>query len=173
MIKIQLPQWLYGPNAKQLAKLLQAWWEKVETWLNAPLVQIDPDTCTLSALDLLADNRNVKRFTDEPESLYRLRVKHAFINGKDAGSVAGIKRIFERLGVGYVEVLERQPDKDWDVIILQLSNAQLSGNQELLKRLLEKYGRTCRRYEFNGIVSTPVGVSAHYFGIERRYYRAT
>ena len=172
MRKLNLPVWLNRGQAKAIAELLQVWWLKVEGWLGAPLLQIDPDTCTLGALDLIADSRNVKRFIGEPESLYRLRVKHAFINAKDAGSVAGIKRIFERLGIGYVEVLERQPDKDWDVIILQLSNAQLSGNQALLKLLLTKYGRTCRRYEFNGIVSTKVGISAHLFNIERKFYRA-
>jgi phage tail P2-like protein len=163
MLNIELPQWLNRGKAKQLAQLLQAWWEKVETWLSEPLTQIDPDTCTLGVLDLLAWGRNVKRFTTEPEYLYRLRVKHAFINAKDAGSVAGIQRIFDRLGVGYVEVLERQAGKDWDVIILQLSDAQLSQNQDLLKRLLEKYGRTCRRYEFNIITPVALGISAHEF----------
>lgn len=173
MPKIELPIWLYGQTVKKLTAFLTAWWSVVEGWLTIPLQQIDPETCTLGVLNLIARGRNVKRFSGEPESLYRLRVKHAFANSVDAGSVAGIQRIFERLGIGYVEVLERQAGKDWDVIILQLSNQQLSGNQDLLKLLLTKYGRTCRRYEFNGIISTELGVSAHYFGIQRRYYRAT
>lgn len=158
-----LPPWLNRGGAKQLADFLQVWWAQVTTWLSAPLTQIDPATCTLGVLHLIAGGRNVTRFSGEPESLYRLRVTHAFINAKDAGSVAGIKRIFERLGIGYVEVLERQKNKDWDVIILQLSDAQLSQNQDLLKLLLTKYGRTCRRYEFNIISPIGVGISAKEF----------
>lgn len=163
MRKLELPLWLNRGTVKALAEFLHQWWLQVEDWVATPLTQIDPDTCTLGMLDILAWGRNVKRFAGEPESLYRLRVKHAFANAVDAGSVAGIQRIFDRLGVGYVEVLERQPAKDWDVIILQLSDAQLSQNQALLKRLLEKYGRTCRRYEFNIITPVELGISAHEF----------
>ena len=173
MFKTQLPQWLYGPHVKQLTAFFDAWWALVKTWLELPLRQIDPTTCTLGMLELLAWGRDVRRFEDEPESLYRLRVEHAFINGKDAGSIAGVQRIFERLGIGYVELLERQPDQDWDVIILNLSNAQLSGNQMLIQRIVTKYGRTCRRYVLNGIFAAPLGVSAHHAGIERRYYAAS
>ncbi len=172
MLKLKLPSWLSGDDNLQYLNLLQLWWEKIEQWIREPLNQVDVDTCSLGLLLLIGWERNVVRFYGESESLFRLRVKYAFQNNVDAGSVAGIQRIFERLGIGYVEVLERQPDKDWDVIILQLSNEQLSGNQELLKLLLTKYGRTCRRYEFNGIVSTQVGLSAHLFNIERKFYRA-
>ncbi|MGH1373782.1 MAG: phage tail protein [Cellvibrionaceae bacterium] len=172
MLNLKLPVWLKGPRVTEITQFLQSWWALVEGWLAEPLKQIDPDTCSPGILDLIAAGRNVKRFEGEPLALYRLRVKYAFVNAVDAGSVAGLQRIFVRLGIGYVEVLERQAGKDWDVIILQLSNAQLSGNQELLKLLLTKYGRTCRRYEFNGIVSTKVGLSAHLFNIQRNFYRA-
>jgi len=172
MFNLKLPSWLSGDDNIQLLQTLQLWWEKVEQWVREPINQVDVDVCSVGLLTLIGWERNVVRFYAEPESLFRLRVKYAFQNNVDAGSVAGIQRIFERLGIGYVEVLERQPDKDWDVIILQLSNEQLSGNQDLLKLLLTKYGRTCRRYEFNGIVSTKVGISAHLFNIERKFYRA-
>lgn len=163
MRDLELPIWLNRGKVKQLAEFLQQWWLKVEGWLQLPLQQLDPETSTLGILHLLAWGRNVTQIPGEPESLYRLRVKHAFINAVDAGSVAGIQRIFERLGVGYVEVLERQAGKDWDVITLQLSDAQLSQNQALLSRLLEKYGRTCRRYEFGIITPIEVGISGHEF----------
>lgn len=172
MYKLTLPVWLYGERVKKLTAFFQQWWALVETWLQIPLQQIDPDTCTLGMLNLLAWGRNVERFTDEPESLYRLRVKYAFVNSVDAGSVAGIKRIFERLGVGYVEVLERQPSKDWDVVILEMSDAQLSQNQALLTLLLTKYGRTCRRYEFNTISPVELGISAHEFNHAWYYHTA-
>ena len=121
-----------------------------------PLLQMDADTCHLTVLDLLAWQRDISRFKDEPESLYRLRVKFAFINAVDAGSTAGLKRILQRLGVGYVEIDERMPDRDWDVVLLRLSDSQLSQNPELMRVLIQQYGRTCRRYDF--VTITPVSL---------------
>jgi len=120
------------------------------------LLQMDADTCHLTVLDLLAWQRDISRFKDEPESLYRLRVKFAFINAVDAGSTAGLKRILQRLGVGYVEIDERMPDRDWDVVLLRLSDSQLSQNPELMRVLIQQYGRTCRRYDF--VTITPVSL---------------
>jgi len=154
MIKLKLPFWLDGTQLTKLTAAAQSWWERVEGWLRWPLLQMDPDTCHLTVLDLLAWQRDITRFKDEPEALYRLRVKHAFINAVDAGSTAGMKRILQRLGVGYVEIEERHPDRDWDVVLLQLSNTQLAENPELLRVLIQQYGRTCRRYDF--VTITPV-----------------
>ncbi|KAA8698236.1 MAG: phage tail protein [Pseudomonadales bacterium RIFCSPLOWO2_12_60_38] len=156
MIKLNLPFWLDGPQLTKLKAASQAWWEKVEGWLQWPLLQMDADTCHLTVLDLLAWQRDISRFKDEPESLYRLRVKFAFINAVDAGSTAGLKRILQRLGVGYVEIDERMPDRDWDVVLLRLSDSQLSQNPELMRVLIQQYGRTCRRYDF--VTITPVSL---------------
>jgi len=156
MIKLNLPFWLDGPQLAKLKAAAQSWWEKVEGWLQWPLLQMDADTCHLTVLDLLAWQRDISRFKDEPESLYRLRVKFAFINAVDAGSTAGLKRILQRLGVGYVEIDERMPDRDWDVVMLRLSDSQLSQNPELLRVLIQQYGRTCRRYDF--VTITPVSL---------------
>ena len=52
------------------------------------------------------------------------------------------------MGVGYVEIDERLPDRDWDVVLLRLTDSQLSENPELLRILIQQYGRTCRRYDF-------------------------
>jgi hypothetical protein len=156
MIKLNLPFWLDGPQLTKLKAAAQSWWEKVEGWLQWPLLQMDAETCHLTVLDLLAWQRDTNRFKDEPESLYRLRVKFAFINAVDAGSTAGLKRILQRLGVGYVEIDERMPDRDWDVVLLRLSDSQLSQNPELLRVLIQQYGRTCRRYDF--VTITPVSL---------------
>jgi hypothetical protein len=156
MIKLNLPFWLDGPQLAKLKAAAQSWWEMVEGWLQWPLLQMDADTCHLTVLDLLAWQRDISRFKDEPESLYRLRVKFAFINAVDAGSTAGLKRILQRLGVGYVEIDERMPDRDWDVVMLRLSDSQLSLNPELLRVLIQQYGRTCRRYDF--VTLTPVSL---------------
>ncbi|WP_455910714.1 phage tail protein [Pseudomonas putida] len=156
MIKLNLPFWLDGPQLAKLKAAAQSWWQKVEGWLQWPLLQMDADTCHITVLDLLAWQRDISRFKDEPESLYRLRVKFAFINAVDAGSTAGLKRILQRLGVGYVEINERLPDRDWDVVLLRLSDSQLSQNPELMRVLIQQYGRTCRRYDF--VTITPVSL---------------
>lgn len=156
MLKLSLPFWLDGPELAKVKAAAQAWWSKVENWLHWPLLQMDAETCHLSMLDLLAWQRDIQRFHVEPETLYRLRVKYAFINAVDAGSTAGMARIFERLGVGYVEIQERQDGLDWDIVLLLLSDTQLSQNPELLRVLMQQYGRTCRRYDF--VTITPVSM---------------
>lgn len=156
MIKLKLPFWLDGKELNRLKTASQSWWEKVEGWMQWPLLQMDAETCHLTVLDLLAWQRDISRFKDEPESLYRLRVKFAFINAVDAGSTAGLKRILQRLGVGYVEIDERLPERDWDVVLLRLSDSQLSQNPELMRVLIQQYGRTCRRYDF--VTITPVSL---------------
>ncbi len=160
MIKLKLPFWLDGKELNRLKTASQSWWNKVEGWLQWPLLQMDAETCHLTVLDLLAWQRDISRFKDEPESLYRLRVKFAFINAVDAGSTAGLKRILQRLGVGYVEIDERLPDRDWDVVLLRLSDSQLSQNPELMRVLIQQYGRTCRRYDFVTITSVSLRIVA-------------
>ncbi|GAB7531607.1 phage tail protein [Pseudomonas sp. 3A(2025)] len=155
-LNLTLPFWLDGPELGKLKAAAQAWWEQAADWLQWPLLQLDAETCHLSVLDMLAWQRDITRFRTESEDLYRLRVKYAFINAVDGGSTAGLKRIFERLGVGYVEVKERLEGRDWDVIELHLTESQLSKNPELLRVIAQQYGRTCRRYEF--VTLTPLTV---------------
>lgn len=167
MIKLKLPFWLEGVELTKLKNAAQSWWEKVEQWLNWPLLQIDAETCHMTVLDLLAWQRDIQRFQGEPETLYRLRVKYAFINAVEAGSTAGMIRIFQRLGIGYVEIQERLPDQDWDIVSLLLSDSQLSENPVLLRVLIQQYGRTCRRYEFSTITPVSVGVCLVEFNDEQ------
>ena len=156
MIKLELPFWLDGEEATKLKATAQAWWESVEGWLRWPLLQMDAETCHLTILDLLAWQRDITRFRGESEALFRLRVKYAFVNAVDAGSVAGFQRIFLRLGIGTLRIAERQPDRDWDIVQLHLSDQQLSDNPALLDMIIHQYGRTCRRYEF--VTTTPVSL---------------
>jgi hypothetical protein len=160
MIKLDLPFWSNRGNSIPLIKAAQLYWEKIETCLRWQLTQTNPDTCTEGVLKLIAWQRDIERFDGEPLWLFRVRVKYAYINAVDAGSVAGIKRIFQRLGIGYVEVQERVGGKDWDVIVLRLSDGQLSQNATLLKVLIDQYGRTCRRYEFDVITNISINVAA-------------
>lgn len=154
MIKLNLPFWLSGKELTKLKKACQNYWEQVQDWLTWPLLQLDVEKCSLAILDLIAWQRDITRFKGEPERLYRLRVKYAYINAVDAGSVIGFIRIFERLEIGYTELDERQPDRDWDIITVHLTDSQLANNHELLMTIIYMYGRTCRRYEF--LIITPV-----------------
>ncbi len=131
-----------------LSKGVHTFFVKIRGWLLYPLQQSDALTCSESLLKLMAWDKDIERFNNEPLDLFRKRVKFAAINAKDSGSVAGFIRIFERLGVGFVQVNERLPERDWDIISIKLSDSQLSENFELLGTLIKHYGRTCRRYEY-------------------------
>lgn len=168
MNPLKLPFWLAGTELTKLKDAAQAWWARVTEWLRWPLQQMDAQTCHLTVLDLLAWQRDIIRFKDEPESLYRLRVKFAFVNAVDAGSTAGLKRILQRLGVGYIEIDERMPDRDWDVVLLRLSDSQLSENPELLRVLVQQYGRTCRRYDFVSITPVSLRIGAVHFNDDQQ-----
>ena len=154
MIDIKLPFWLTADQTSRLITAAKNWWQLAEDWMRWPLGQLDPLTCTRGILELLAWQRDIERFPGEPLDLYRKRVKFALVNAQDAGSKAGFIRIFERLGIGYVEIDERVDPVDWDVILVRLSDSQIAENTDLLLYIIEKYGRTCRRYQLE--VITPI-----------------
>ncbi|EAY3663382.1 hypothetical protein FGR12_22140, partial [Salmonella enterica] len=85
---------------------------------------------------------------------------YAFVNARDAGSVEGFISIFERLGIGYVELLERQPGIDWDVIQVRVTDSQIATNTQLMIQIIRQYGRTCRRYQFEVITSEQLAIRA-------------
>ena len=157
---LALPSWM---NRGELDKLLTAskkFWAGIAEWVTWPLQQFDPLTCAEPLLNLLAYDRDIARFNGEPLALFRKRVAYAFINAQDAGSVSGFIAIFARLGIGYVELLERQPGIDWDVIIVRVSDSQISDNADLLLQIIRQYGRTCRRYQFEVITTTGMHIRA-------------
>ncbi|WP_429076449.1 phage tail protein [Aeromonas hydrophila] len=131
-----------------LVKGINAFWRRLKGWLLIPLAQQDPLTCSEQLLALFAWERDIYRVEGEPLWLFRKRVKFAFINAQDAGEVAGFKRIFERLEIGWCDVLERQEDTPWDVIIVEFTDSAIAQNQLLIETLVQHYGRTCRRYRF-------------------------
>lgn len=137
-----------------LVRGLRQLWRNCIGFLLWPLSQLDPLTCDEHLLSLLAWERGVSRLTDEPLSLFRLRVKYAWENYQDAGSGEGFKQIFERLGLGKVAIKERLPNTDWDVIHIELADNIISENQALVAAIIRLYGRTCRRYRYE--VTYPV-----------------
>lgn len=168
---ISLPSWMNAGEPEKLLKAARVWWAKVYGWITFPLTRFDPLTCPEPFLNLLAYDRDITRFSNEPLSLFRLRVAYAFINARDAGSVAGFIAIFERLGIGYVELLERQQDIDWDVIVVRVSDGQLAANPDLMLQIIRQYGRTCRRYQFEVLTSQKLFISAGWEGGEYVCYQ--
>ncbi|KMK51465.1 phage tail protein [[Actinobacillus] muris] len=153
MFPIKLPFWMNKGELAKIAILFEKWWFWVMNILRYPFETQDEEKCSERILSLIAYQRDITRFKDEPLELFRKRVKYAFINAKDAGSVAGFKRIFERLGIGYVEIEERFDKENWDVIKIRVNDSQISKNPDLLNLIIRHYGRTCRRYTFEVIIN--------------------
>lgn len=172
MIKIELPFWLDGEQLGKLTAGARQWWDRAETWIAWPRTQLDPLTCAVPLLNLLAYQRDVQRFNGESELLFRKRVKFAYINNEDAGHKAGFVRIFERLGLGHLDQIERFDETNWDVIKLVLTDIQISENPELLMDIVMKYGRTCRRYTFFTEDPLPIGVPGFSVGHTYSYHTA-
>ncbi|REF26035.1 tail protein P2 I [Xenorhabdus cabanillasii] len=172
LARLALPSWMNKGEPAKLLHAARAFWSQVYDWLTWPLAQLDAETCTEALLSVLACQRDIQRFNGEPLPLFRKRVKYAFINARDAGSIAGFIAIFERLGVGYVEMLERQPDIDWDVIILRLSDGQIAANPDLLMNIIRQYGRTCRRYRFEVIAKNQLLMRVGSVGADYCCYHA-
>lgn len=143
---IELPTWLDGVDANALAKVAQEYWQTVENYLLWWLEQIDEDVAALPILDLLAYERGINRLNGESVELYRLRIKHAVANSEDAGYSIGMERIFKRLGFGYIQLIERVPGYDWDMVEIAMIEDEFNDKQALVEELIRQYGRTCRRY---------------------------
>ncbi|MGF1696545.1 phage tail protein [Vibrio lamellibrachiae] len=176
MLKIVLPWWQDGetiPDEKKepyfLTVGVQAFFERVYQWMLYPLNQADALTCSVKLLNVLAWDRDIIRFEKEPIELYRKRVKYAAINAKDAGSVAGFIRIFERLDVGIIDFKEREDPVQWDVCTIELTDSDMANDAQLVQTLIEQYGRTCRRYRFEvsypGQLFTNHGQFGHVFAM--------
>ncbi|WP_409423271.1 MULTISPECIES: hypothetical protein [unclassified Pseudoalteromonas] len=142
----QLPIWLTEKNVTALAKVAQSYWQEIESYLFWWLEQQHSENAQTAILDLLAWERGINRLPDEAVELYGLRVKHAFANATDAGSNVGMEQIFKRLGFGFIQVNERVPGFDWDMVEIAMLEDEFSGKEQLVNEVIKQYGRTCRRY---------------------------
>jgi hypothetical protein len=163
MINIQLPFWLNDENAEALKAAAQQFWQKIAGHSQWQLSQVDPLTCTEAVLDLLAWEKDVERLPLETLEMFRLRVNYAYINAQDAGSVAGMLAIFERLNIDIIDMYERHYVDDWDVITIQVTEQQLSENNDLFNQIIAQYGRTCRRYELTNDAVTGTNLAVWEF----------
>lgn len=170
---LALPSWMDRGEPAALLRACVTFWSRVNNWIQFPLRQFDPLTCAEPLLNLLAWERDITRFKGEPLSLFRRRVSFAFVNARDSGEVAGFIAIFERLGIGYVEILERQPEIDWDVIIVRVTDGQIADNSDLLLEIIRKYGRTCRRYQFEVITGVVLSMRVGWYQGEYVCYQAS
>jgi hypothetical protein len=170
---LALPFWMDKGEPAKLLNSAKVFWRQAYDWITWPLKQFDPLTCSSALLNLIAYDRDINRFNGEPLALFRKRVAYAFINASDAGSVAGFISIFQRLGIGYVELLERQDGIDWDVITVRVTDGQLSDNPELMMEIIRQYGRTCRRYRFEVITTSDLFIRAGWFDGEYICYPAS
>ena len=146
MSNIKLPTWLDGIAATALAKVAEKYWQTVENYMLYALEQLEEQNASLPILDLLAWERGINRLAGESVELYRLRIKHAVANSEDAGSTIGMERTFKRLGFAYIEINERVPGFDWDMVEIALIEDEFANKQLLVEELIKQYGRTCRRY---------------------------
>ena len=142
----QLPIWLTEKNVTALAKVAQSYWQEIESYLFWWLEQQHSENAQTAILDLLAWERGINRLPGESVELYGLRVKHAFANATDAGSNVGMEQIFKRLGFGFIQVNERVPGFDWDMVEIAMLEDEFSGKEQLVNEVIKQYGRTCRRY---------------------------
>ena len=144
-----LPFWADGQTLQKLKSAAQQYWEYVQSWFENVSPKVDASTAPIALVNLLAWQRLVERLPNEPESLYRLRVKYARENMQDAGTVAGLKRIFDRLDLHIIDVEERLIGQDWDIVSIQLQDNTLNEKSSLISSLIRSYGLTCRRYQYS------------------------
>lgn len=170
--RIKLPVWMDKGEPVKLANAAYKFWQLARDWLSWPLKQVDALTCHESLLNILAYERDINRFGGESLALFRLRVKYAFINAQDSGSVAGFAAIFRRLGIGEITQLERQAAYEWDVIIIRVTDSQVADNNALMMSLIRQYGRTCRRYIFEVINNKALTMRGGFFCGSSETYHA-
>lgn len=143
----QIATWLNKGYAEKLVKAASNYWEESRNYVMWAVSQSEDFQNKEPILGLLAWERLTTRLPNETNALYSKRVQHALVNTIDAGEIATIKDIFNRLDIEVLSVRERIEGRDWDVIAIDMTDSALSGGYELLPELIQMYGRTCRRYE--------------------------
>ncbi|WP_299002305.1 phage tail protein [uncultured Shewanella sp.] len=149
----QLPIWLQSNDVNALAKVIELFWRNIESYLYWWLTQQHSEDSDIQILDLLAWERGITRLENESIEIYGKRVIHAFANAKDAGSPAGMKAIFARLGLDIIDINERVEGFDWDQIEILMLESQFAEREELINAIIASYGRTCRRYFLSGVAT--------------------
>lgn len=180
--RLTLPWWMDGKTLPQqqgeqpqepamMTEGTRTFWQRIADVMVWPLSQSSALTCSYDILTLLAWENSIERFNGEPEWLFRRRVHFAELNALDAGSSAGFKRIFDRLGFNVIAQHERIAGEDWDVIALELADSELASASSVMTAVIQNYGRTCRRYTMTTTTEATLSISgvefnAHYTTLE-------
>jgi hypothetical protein len=154
----KLPYWLarQGSELDKLRKGAVRFWQRFADMLAFPSKQLDPMTADLEIVHLLAWERDIEQIPSETELMYRTRVKYALPFAKGAGSKSGWIDMFKKLGMPWITIDERFSETDWDVVDLQLLDADVGSNQNLINYICRQYGRTTRRYQYTTIAKMAV-----------------
>ena len=154
--EINLRYWMGRGEIAKFARAMRNYWEHVKAAFEMPLQQHDPLIAPMAVVYVLAWQRGVEKLGQEPESLFRVRVAHAYGFSRDAGSVSGWEDMFEKLGYPHITQDERLANVDWDVINLKIQDGDLTHVPKLLDTVIRQYGRTCRRYQYTSYVEMPL-----------------
>ncbi|MCS6115233.1 hypothetical protein [Shewanella baltica] len=171
----KMPYWLARP-ASELDKLRKGavrFWQRFVDMLAFPAKQLDPMTAELEFVHLLAWERDIEQIPSETELMYRTRVKYALPFAKGAGSKSGWLDMFKKLGMPWVTIGERISETDWDVVDLQLLDADFGDRQNLINYICRQYGRTTRRYQYTTIAKMPLVAPPNTFDNHHQYEVAT
>jgi len=149
----KMPYWLARPASEldKLSKGAVRFWQRVSEMLAWPAKQLDPMTAELALVHLLAWERDITQIPNETEQTYRIRVKYALQFAKGAGCKVGWTEMFDKLGMPWVTIDERLNNVDWDVVSLQILDADLAERDGLIDYICRQYGRTTRRYQYDTI----------------------
>ncbi|MEY8240015.1 MAG: hypothetical protein RPT25_06695 [Cycloclasticus sp.] len=158
MINLKLPNWIKGTFLAKLVAAVQAWFVLLESFLLWPLQQLDVKTCHVGLLENYAYQRYIRKIYGEPEALYRLRIHTAFLNAEDAGTIPGIKKIFNRLGITITSINQHIAGRHWAVVEIEISDDVFAQYGAVLQEVMSGYGRLCRTYEFKIISHSTIRV---------------
>jgi len=148
---INLSFWLSGQGFQKIRSAAIIYFDLIKSYLDYPFTQIDPALCDEAYLPLHAWMYDIPRLEGESIQFYRDRIRFAHANQLQAGGALGLIEIMNRLGVNFISVTERIPGLDWDIVIVQVPDGEYTASQALFDNLVERFGRTCRRYSFEEI----------------------
>ena len=171
--RIKLSIWKDKGDILKIAKAFDNYFDQVQSWLEELPGKMAAEVAPLPLLNLLAWGRDINRLPDETEERYRLRVKYALANAKDAGYKAGFERIWQRLGLGIIIQNERLDEVNWDVIELLMDEDLISFESPILNEIIRMYGRTCRRYTFSTITEVSADLLSFSFNHQTCFAKET
>lgn len=163
--RITLRFWQGKGELSRLGQVIDRFFDTFNDRLKLVLGSVDAETCSGELLDLLAFQRDIDRLPGENDERFRKRVQFAAANARDAGSVAGFRRIWERLELGNIDQVERFDPVDWDVIKLRIDEHVFWELEQYLDTMIQMYGRTCRRYRAESVAYlTPITLAFNFDG---------